>query len=62
MFFEVNDAYIHIDLKTVQTDNIGDYNTSIFVRENQNSYNGNIEVRGGVRQDYEPAFPYYYNE
>ncbi len=24
MFFEVNDAFIHIDLKTVQTRNIGD--------------------------------------
>lgn len=26
LFFETEDAFIHIDLKTVQTRNIGDYN------------------------------------
>jgi hypothetical protein len=40
MFFEVEDAYIHIDLKTVQTRNIGDITNSIFVGTNQNSYKG----------------------
>lgn len=29
LFFEVEDAYIHIDLKTVQEENIGDFTTSI---------------------------------
>jgi len=29
MFFEVEDAFIHIDLKTVQTNNIGDITKSI---------------------------------
>ena len=42
MFFEVQDAYIHIDLKTVQTDNIGDYIKNIFVGTNQNSYKSEI--------------------
>ena len=61
LFFEVEDAYIHIDLKTVQTDNIGDYKTSIFVGKNQNSYKGNIAVNGGLRP-YIPSLPYVYNE
>lgn len=38
LFFEVKDAFIHIDLKTVSASNIGDYNKSIFVGRNQNSY------------------------
>ncbi|MGE7865933.1 hypothetical protein ACQKNO_06630 [Bacillus paramycoides] len=44
LFFEVEDAFIHIDLKTVQTDNIGDYTKSIFVGTNQNSYTGKMLV------------------
>ncbi len=63
LFFEVEDAYIHIDLKTVQQDNIGDYTSSIFVGKNQNSYKGFIKVR---RQEelrpYEPALPTFYNK
>lgn len=43
MFFEVEDAYIHIDLKTVQTRNIGDITRSIFVGRNQNSYKFEIK-------------------
>jgi len=46
LFFETYNAYIHIDIKTVTTDNIGDINGSIFVGNNQNSYDGYIEVRG----------------
>lgn len=61
LFFEVEDAYIHIDLKTVQTDNIGDYATSIFVGKNQNSYKGDIIVKGNKRA-YKPSLPYVYNE
>lgn len=65
MFFEVEDAYIHIDLKTVQTDNIGDYTTSIFVGENQNSYISEIKQSNGDSFDpirmYNPALPKYYN-
>jgi hypothetical protein len=65
MFFEVKDAFIHIDLKTVQTDNIGDYTNSIFVGENQNSYNAEIKKSSGESFDpariYNPALPKYYN-
>ncbi|GMO60574.1 MAG: hypothetical protein Ta2D_06140 [Rickettsiales bacterium] len=60
LFFEVDDAFIHIDLKTVQTRNIGDYNTSIFVGENQNSYNGDMIVNGTEKREYEPHLPHYY--
>lgn len=65
MFFEVDDAFIHIDLKTVQTDNIGDYTTSIFVGENQNSYVSEIKKSNGESFEpprlYNPALPKYYN-
>lgn len=66
MFFEVEDAYIHIDLKTVQLDNISDYNTNIFVGLNQNSYKGNMVVNAtkfneekSIRK-YQPSLPCYY--
>lgn len=61
LFFEVEDAYIHIDLKTVQTDNIGDYTNSIFVGLNQNSYDGDMIVGGKLRH-YKPQLPYFYNK
>jgi hypothetical protein len=61
LFFEVEDAFIHIDLKTVQTRNIGDYNTSIFVGENQNSYNYNMIVNKTEKREYKPHLPHYYN-
>lgn len=62
LFFEVEDAYIHIDLKSVTTtdglkkhpitgekltDNIGDFATNIFIGRNQNSYKGNMIVNKG---------------
>ena len=65
MFFEVKDAYIHIDLKTVQTRNIGDITRSIFVGRNQNSYKGSMVVNtteGKILRDYEPALPTFYNK
>ncbi len=62
MFFELDDAFIHIDLKTVQTRNIGDITKSIFVGRNQNSYKGKIIVRGSGKRDYEPALPTFYNK
>lgn len=62
LFFEVEDAYIHIDLKTVQQDNIGDFTTSIFVGKNQNSYKGFIEISNSEKREYEPALPTYYNK
>lgn len=73
LFFEVEDAYIHIDLKSVTTsegtaenDNIGDFNTCIFIGENQNSYAGTIIKNAGrpneYREEYSPKLPTYYSK
>ncbi len=68
LFFEVDDAYIHIDLKSVTTkghgdnDNIRDFSTCIFVGENQNSYAGNIEKQKGIIEEYKPNLPTYYTK
>ena len=57
LFFEVKDAFIHIDVKTIQTGNIDDYATSIPVGNNQNSYNGQVN-----KKEYkEASLPSYYN-
>ena len=62
LFFEVDDAFIHIDLKTVgASSNIGDYTKSIFVGRNQNSYKGEMFVANKVRA-YEPQLPTFYNK
>ena len=60
LFFEVDDAFIHIDLKTVQTRNIGDYTSDIFVGNNQNSYRGKLDVRGFEKKYDEACLPHYY--
>lgn len=71
LFFEVPDAFIHIDLKTVGASligntNIGDYTKNIFVGTNQNSYKGKMVVNeGGDKEetrDYTPALPTMYNK
>lgn len=66
LFFEVRDAFIHIDLKTVQTENIGDFTNSIFVGINQNSYKSEIKQANGDSFDpirmYTPALPTFYNK
>lgn len=71
LFFEVQDAFIHIDLKTVGASllgktNIGDYTKNIFVGTNQNSYKGYMIVNeGGVKEEtreYIPALPTIYNK
>lgn len=81
LFFEVEDAYVHIDLKSVTTtdgyrinpdtgsrlsDNIGDYNTSIFIGRNQNSYKGFMLVNKGRANEelrsYEPNLPVIYRK
>lgn len=61
MFFEVEDAYIHLDMKTVVTDNIGDIKTAIFIGENQNSYEADIIKRNGTIEHYKPNLPPYYS-
>ncbi len=55
LFFETDDAFIHIDLKTVQTKNIGDFSNDIFVGDNQNSYLGDISLRGEKIRKYSGA-------
>lgn len=67
MFFELEDAFVHIDLKTVEADgNIGDYIKNIFVGTNQNSYKSEIKKANGTSfspiRMYEPALPTYYNK
>lgn len=70
LFFEVKDAFIHIDLKTVGASligksNIGDYTSNIFVGENQNSYEGYMNVRKNgeiLQKKYKPQLPTYYNK
>ncbi|WAM01322.1 hypothetical protein NWE60_01560 [Mycoplasmopsis felis] len=62
LFFEVEDAYIHIDLKTLQEENIGDFTTSIFVGENQNSYKGEIVLSNNEKRIYIPSLPYFYTK
>lgn len=64
LFFEVEDAFIHIDLKTVQTRNIGDYVKDIFIGANQNSYDFEIKQKNGKSFNpprfYKPALPHIY--
>lgn len=62
LFFEVEDAYIHIDLKTVRTTNIGDYKECIFVGENQNSYNHFMVVDKTKKREYNPHLPHFYTK
>jgi hypothetical protein len=62
MFFEVSDAFIHLDMKTVLTSNIGDFSESIFIGENQNSYKGIINKQNGTKEKYTPNLPCFYNK
>ena len=69
LFFEVEDAYIHIDLKTVKAEtNLGDFSSSALIGNNQNSYKSemmNIQKRDNppyeLRRMNIPALPKYYN-
>lgn len=72
LFFELEDAYIHIDLKSVTTseggsqDNINDFNKCIFVGKNQNSYKGTIIKNAGKpserHEEYTPNLPTIYTK
>ncbi len=80
LFFEIEDAYVHIDLKSVittdglkydddgnkLTDNIGDFKTSIFIGQNQNSYKGDMIVNEGRENEelrpYTPNLPTIYKK
>ena len=75
LFFEVNDAFIHIDLKTVgatlspipnkKINNIGDFSKNIFIGTNQNSYSADIFVYEGkenqISRSYKSHLPPIYN-
>ena len=77
LMFELDDAFIHIDMKTVKYDptvtpdpkkglgqwnnNIGDFKESIFVGNNQNSYDMIFATRNGRVESYSPNLPHYYN-
>lgn len=60
LMFEVHDAFIHIDLKTVQTTNVGDIKNSIFIGNNQNSYDTKLKVNNNTLQ-YTGNLPTYYS-
>lgn len=62
MFFETYNAYIHIDIKTVTLANIGDFKKNIFVGDNQNSYIGNINVKGKPSRPYKGNLPTFYTK
>ena len=63
LMFETEDAYIHIDLKTVKQDtNAGDYAGKTAVGRNQNSYRGNMMLKNGVTREYIPSLPCFYNQ
>lgn len=75
LFFEADDAFIHIDLKTVGTtlspikkikaDNIGDFKKDIFIGTNQNSYSSEILINEGkpnqFSRNYQAHLPPIYN-
>jgi hypothetical protein len=67
LFFETDDAYVHIDIKTVGASlagktNIGDFVGSIFIGRNQNSYKGIIKTNKGDEREYLPVLPAFYNK
>ena len=62
LFFETYNAYVHIDIKTVTLSNIGDFTKNIFVGDNQNSYRGNIEVKGKPPRPYAGNLPSFYTK
>jgi len=62
LFFETYNAYIHIDIKTVTLANIGDFTKNIAVEDNQNSYSGEIEIRGKNNRPYKGHLPTFYTK
>lgn len=66
MFFETHDAFIHIDVKSAQTNNGRDVNGQLTVEKSQTSYRGNvIPTRGknkGQVRPYSGNLPVYYTK
>lgn len=69
LFFELKDAYIHIDIKTVVVENIGDFKNGFVIGENQHSYKSEIRSRKSkaapsykIKRLANPKLPTYYNK
>lgn len=64
LFFETYNAYIHIDIKTVQKKNVtSDFARRIIVGKNQNTYEGKILYENKkFKENYHPHLPTYYNK
>lgn len=62
LFFETYNAYVHIDVKTVTLANIGDYQSTIFVGNNQVSYEADIVKQNGNDEHYTPHLPNFYTK
>lgn len=69
IFFELKDAYIHIDIKTVVVENINDFRNGFVIGENQHSYKSEIKNRqNNPAKSYSPlrysnpSLPTYYNK
>lgn len=63
LFFETYNAYVHIDIKTVTLDNIGDASGSIFIGENQTSFSGEIFKEDGQSNGFfEAHLPFFYSK
>ena len=61
LFFETEDSFVHIDLKTVSSKNIGDGNEKVTIARNQSSYKGKISIQStGEERNYIPNLPYSY--
>ena len=61
LFFETKDSFVHIDLKTVSSKNIGDGNEKVTIARNQSSYKGKISIQStGEKRNYIPNLPYFY--
>lgn len=66
LFFETHDAYIHIDIKSVQSKNKSDFKGKVAIERNQTSYKSTFLVNEGKateeRRSYEGNLPYYYQK
>lgn len=66
LFYETCDAFIHIDIKSVQKKNKQDFKWKLAIEKNQTSYKGIvIPTKGefkGQQREYEGNLPYYYTK
>jgi hypothetical protein len=62
LMFEMEDAYIHIDLKTTQTRNIRDFAKQFTLGNNQISYNTTFFVSGSERKYSNANLPIFYTK